>query len=271
MIKLKKMIPWVATTLSFAMISSAEAVTVNFGDSTDTMINKQDNVLSIDNLVICVSHPTICQTSDDQLTENKVLETYNVDFLYGSFENIFGADATNNPGCVQQDPDNPIVIDPVDKLCFWNDITKAELAQAAMNLAINNQAPAPPGDIFAPRVPQVTVPGFVPVSIEIFKILSDTNNPTDTEYLIPTGFNGSNLSSVRSSNETNNMWEPNTDPFSSLNALRMYTLFEFQGSETIAPPTTTTPTTTKVPESSSTIAAILAGVSVLLVKGKKSE
>lgn len=268
MIKLKKMIPWVATTLSFAMISSAEAVTVNFGDSTDTMINKRDNVLSIDNLVICVSHPTICQTSDDQLTENKVLETYNVDFLYGTFENIFGADATNNPGCVQQDPDNPIVIDPVDKLCFWNDITKAKLAQEAMNLAINNQAPAPPGDIVALRVPKIVFPTNIVIPAAF---ANNLNNRTETEYLIPTGFNGSNLSSVRSSNETNNMWEPNTDPFSSLNALQMYTLFEFQGSETIAPPTITTPTTTKVPESSSTIAAILAGVSVLLVKGKKSE
>ena len=48
----------------------------------------------------------------------------------------------------------------------------------------------------------------------------------------------------------------------------MYALFEFQGSETITPPDPPNPP--GVPESSSAIAVILTGVSILLTKGKKN-
>lgn len=279
------MIPWVAIPFSFAVVSSAEAVTVNFGSpgetpSYNTRLNNVASIqvpgdlnnvinelnVSIESLVICISDPIICSTPDNQLTQNKVLETYNIDFLFGSFNSIFGPGATNNAGCVEQDPDTPMFIAPVNRLCFWENTTKAELAQTAIDSAINNQSGNPIANIAAPRVPQITFPPFPPTPPNIQDLV---NYPAQNEYLIPTGFdNDPNLSYLRSSNETNNTWERNTTPDLELTIPRMYALFEFQGSETITPPDPPNPP--GVPESSSAIAVILTGVSILLTKGKKN-
>ncbi|EAZ91879.1 hypothetical protein [Crocosphaera chwakensis] len=264
MLKLKRVIYWVSTTLSFAVISSAEAVTVNFGDPMDPITNKQNNVLSIDNLEICISGATICQTPNSELTENKVLKSYNVTFRYGSFTNIFGNPNGINftPSCASGTPN----LGTGQGLCFWsnqpNNLTEVILTQTAINEAINTQVAtnanvSPPADISALRVPQLPVgPGF--------PFTPNQNNPIDDEYLIPTGFNG-NITYVRNSNETNGMWEPNTNTVTvGATNLRMYTLFEFLGETTIKPPEPPQPPS--VPESSSAIAVILTGSCILLTK-----
>ncbi len=262
MLKLKQIIFGASVTLSFAVISSAEAVTVNFGDPMDPITNKRNNVLSIDDLEICISGVTICQTPNSELTENKVLKSYNVTFRYGSFTNIFGDPngMSFTPSCASGTPG----VGRGTGLCFWDNAAEATLVQTAINAAINTQAPSlTMPNISALRVPQLPTGSGFPFT-------PDQNNPKQSEYRIPISFNASNntITYRRSSNETNNVWEANTSTVPvGLSNLRMYSMYEFLGETTITPPEPPEPPKPpSVPESSNAIAVILIGTGMLLMK-----
>lgn len=237
MLKLKQIIPGVLAPLSFAMGSSVEAATV-------VNLDGDGNVVSISDLEICISSAEICAQAPEDLTENKVINFYNVNFPLGSFNDIFG------------NPTQPGFMGSCNNgLCFWGNQTQASLAITEMNNAINDMMPIP-GDIAGEFTPPLPPPPFPP--------LDNRRN----FYRIPLGFNGvSSITYIQGTNNNenpNSPWVLDTIDSNTLISNQLYADFEFVGQEIITPPTTPT-----VPEPSSLIGIVFMGGSALIAIKKK--
>lgn len=268
------MILWVATTLSFAVVSSAEAVTVVIGKEGSSPSITDNRIIRIDDLKVCLTGDLINCPNNDQVTEDTVVRFYNVIFREGSFSGSeFVADSTvfgdpNDPGFNASCLETTIQVGEEEGLCFWsnqdlgNDIldkTQNAINKAINDEVVNNSNITDHGQIAVLKVPPSPFGGFNP----------DLNHDLSNEYRIPTDFNG-NITYVLSSNSSNNsIWDKVSSPAPlATDDVVTYALFQFLGEDTEFASETEPP---KIPESSSAIAVILTGIFLVLTKGKKSE
>ncbi|MDJ0661706.1 MAG: hypothetical protein QNJ42_19800 [Crocosphaera sp.] len=244
MLKLKQIIPGVLASLSFAVISSVEAATV-------VNLDDNNNVISINDLEICISSPEICEKTQAELEENeiKIIDSYNVAFLLGSFNDVFG------------DPTQPDFDPSCDNgLCFWEDANQASLPITEINKAINSLSPVP-SLIAGEFTPPLPPPPFPP--------LDNTRN----FYRIPLSFDevdgityhqGTNNPELADPNDPG-PWISDAVDFNSVLSVQPYTGFEFLGRTIITPPNTP-----RVPEPSSLMGIFFISGSVLMAIKKKN-
>ena len=257
MLKLKQIIPGVLAPLSFAVVSSVQAATVNLDDN--------GNVNSINNLEVCLSGDEICAKTQAELEQDeiKIIDFYNVTFTLGSFNVIFG------------DPTQPDFDASCDNgLCFWENEEQAILAIGGpeeitneegeveivcvkgINCAINALDPIP--SLIAPEradFPPEPVPN------------------TRNFYRVPVNFGGLVDGEISYYQGTNNNLDPNNswalDPLdsNSTTSALPYAGFEFLRTETINP---LPPTTPNVPEPSSLMGIVFTVGSMLMAIKKKN-
>ena len=233
----KQVIPLMATFLTPVMVTSAEAVTVNLGPGLafDDMgqVVEVTGVTSVEDIIIIERG---VQFPGDDFT-SRVTSTYRVDFLLGSFNDIFG-DPT------QPDFDTSCNLGESNKLCFWGNDPQAELVLDQINGALNAFN---------------DVPSFV-VGIP-FEYPSPPLPNTNNFYYIPKSFDGVNvIVSRQGRNNDANVWVTETADFTSGTGVVTYyagaTLTE---QEIVA----------EIPESSNVIGIIVTGCSLILLTKKK--
>ncbi|MDJ0845255.1 hypothetical protein [Crocosphaera sp.] len=237
MLKLKQIIPGMLASLSFAVIASVEAATV-------VNLDDDNNVVSIDDLKICISSPDICEKTPEELEENEtqIIDSYNVVFPPGRFDLIFA------------DPTQPDFVGSCDNgLCFWGNPVQAALAIMSINQAINELDPVPfdvVGDLVFPPFPaEPTINNFYRVPL----------NYNESDGLI-TSRQGTN-----NDGDPENPWVLDTLRTNPILATPSYAEFQFIGREVITPPAAP-----GVPEPSSLMGIFVISGSVLMTIKKKN-
>ncbi|MDJ0842993.1 hypothetical protein [Crocosphaera sp.] len=229
MLQCKRVIPLMATLFSSVPVTSAEAITVNR--------DIDGNVTSVEDIQI-VETGVQLPDSDFLFT---VTNTYRIDFLYGTFNDIFG-----DPN--QPDFDTSCDLGESNKLCFWQNDPQAEFVINQMNDAFN-ALPTFPLNVVG-TVIDPPPPDFLPV-------------PTVNSnfYYIPKDFNGVDvIISRQGRNNDNNIWETETDDFpSGTGVVTSYAGAQLTSQEFEA----------EIPESSNVIGIIVIGLSMILVTKKK--
>ncbi|MGK7957538.1 MAG: PEP-CTERM sorting domain-containing protein [Crocosphaera sp.] len=246
MLKIKQIIPGVLAPLSFAVVSSVEAATVN--------LNDVGNVTSIIDLEVCLSGDEICAKTQEELEENeiKITDLYNVVFTPNEFAEIF------------EDPTDPDFVGSCDNgLCFWGNPGEASLAITAISEAINGTINGN-GEIPPLVTGEFTfeVPGLPPQTVEL---------PSNL-YRVPLSFDGvDNLITSRqgtnNGDDPENPWILDTIVSNDLNAVDMYADFAFLGREITRP---IPPETPNVPEPSSLMGIVFMASSMLIAMKKKN-
>ncbi|MDJ0599692.1 MAG: PEP-CTERM sorting domain-containing protein [Crocosphaera sp.] len=236
MLKFKQIIPGILVYLSFAVVSSVEAATV-------VNLDDDGNVTSISDIEVCISGAEICAKTQEELEENeiKIIDSYNVTFPLGSFDDIFGEPTQGDfdPSC-----DNG--------LCFWGDDTQASLAITEISNALNSENPIP--SLIAGE--RVNFPPFLP----------NTRN----FYRVPLSFDATDGITSRQGTHDSEIAEPwilDTLLPNSATSAQPYAGFEFIGRQTILPIPPDGPT---VPEPSALIGIFFTGSSLLMAMKKKN-
>lgn len=247
MLKIKQIIPGVLVPLSFAVVSSVEAATVNLN-------NDNGNVISIDGLEVCLSGEEICAKTQEELEENeiKIIDSYNVVFTPNQFPEMFG------------DPTDPGFVGSCDNgLCFWGNPGEASLAITAISEAINGTVN---GDGVIP--PEVTGE----FTFEAPPLPPQTITLTSNLYRVPLSFDETD-DLITSRQGTNNGEDPE-NPWildevirNDLEAVVFYGDFAFLDREITRP---ISPETPKVPEPSSLMGIIFMASSMLTAMKKKN-
>ena len=261
MLKLKQIIPGVLAPLSFAVVSSVQAATVN--------LDGNGNVTSINNLEVCLSGTEICAKTRPELEQDeiKIIDFYNVTFTIGSFNVIFG-DPTGS------DFDTSCESMETNKLCFWENEAEAVLAiggpeeitneegeieivcVTGINCALDALDPIPP--LIAPERADFP-PEPVPNTRNFYRVPVNFGDLVDGEITYYQGTNN-NL-------DPDNSWALDTRDSNSTTSALPYAGFEFLRTQTIRP---LPPDTPNVPEPSSLMGIVFTFGSMLMAIKKKN-
>ncbi len=226
----KQVIPLMATLMTPVMATSAGAVTVN----RDT----DGNVTSVDGISIIEKG---VQLPGDDFT-SRVTSTYRIDFLLGSFNDIFG-----DPN--QPDFDTSCNLGESNKLCFWENDPQAEFVLDQMNSAINA----------LPTIPENVIGTIIDPEGNDVPPIPGIN--ASNFYYIPKSFDGVNLVVSRQGrNNDANEWVTEASDFSS----NIATVSSYAGATLTAQETVP-----EIPESSNVIGVIVAGLSMIVLTKKK--
>ncbi|MDJ0600369.1 MAG: hypothetical protein QNJ37_16200 [Crocosphaera sp.] len=237
MLQCKQVIPLVATLLSTVVVSPAEAITVNLGTIQDFFGNDITGVTSIEGIQIIEKG---VELPDSDFTF-RVTSTYRIDFLYGTFNDIFG-DPTN------PDFDTSCDLGESNKLCFWGNDPQAELVLDQMNGAINA----------LPTVPENVIGTIIDPDGNDVPPIPGINSRNF--YLVPLDFDGVNvITSRQGTNDNTNTWV--TDPLTTNTAVSVtsYAGARLTNQEFVV----------EIPESSNLIGIAVTGLSIILVTKKK--
>ncbi|MGK7941333.1 MAG: hypothetical protein AB4062_14525 [Crocosphaera sp.] len=279
MLKLKQIIPGIIVSLSFAMLSSVEAATINLDDN--------GNVMSVDDIELCFGEfngtlvlvePTASNAPgnncpqtpqeleeffnppdpEDPLPDALIKKFYDATFALNQFNFIFGdplGSGFNPSECNDSNPGG------FNGLCFWDDSDAARLVVAQVNTAIDQTDPTPAeiaGEVPIPILPNTRdryhVSYTVDVEGTIFAHKGRNTNGSDPSWALP--------------NSLDQNVEFSRDPFPGvLYEVDMFAQFNFTDSDTTNRPVP--PPTTRVPESSSWVAMLVTGGFLILTSKKR--
>lgn len=227
-IQCKPVIPLVTSLLSSVVVTSAQALTVN--------LDSNGNVTSIKDL-------QVVETSVEIPGEEflfTVTSTYDINFVYGSFDDIFGDPSGGNfdTSCDLEETGN--------RLCFWQNSPQANRVMEEINIAFNELNPIPSNVAGTPIGEASIFPPEFGVNINNF-------------YYVPVDFNGVSVIARQARNEGSS-WASQTQNFS----LDSGNFDSYIGAELTAQQFQA-----EIPESSNIIGIIVTGLSIILLTKKK--
>lgn len=237
------MLPLLATTLSVTSLGSAQAATIQDCQIlNDPIVDMNDgNVTGIRDLQICFREG-----------ERIFLDTYNVNFTLGSFNNLFG-----NPN--DEGFDTSCKIGVENSLCFWGEggshTSNAVIATQIMNQAINAMSmSAMSMSNGIPMASEIQDEEFVPPipnypNIREFYLIPHAYSPINNEIVSERGrYNGS----------LESPWTGDRQVVNNPSSAQMYAGFELTQREEVVEEAV------NVPESSNLVGIVVAGLSLLV-------